>query len=82
MAAQRPGDDQYRAQRGRTERRLEYIGHRILVSIGNPGQSQNAGTVYAVTASRGALGGGAFSEIYGGESVNSGKVESGEKGGC
>jgi hypothetical protein len=61
---------------------FEYIGHTILVSIDNPGVSQNAGTVYAVRASKGALGDGAFSEIYGGESINSGEVASGRNGGC
>jgi hypothetical protein len=53
---------------------FQFIGHTIVVSIDNPGETQNAGTVCAFRASKGVLEDGAFSEMYGGESVNSGKI--------
>ena len=42
----------------------------------------NAGSVFAARASNGTIGNGAFSEIYDGPSIDSGKVVFGAKGGC
>jgi hypothetical protein len=61
---------------------FQLIGHTVVISIDNPGLTENAGTVYATRADKGALTDGAFSEMYGGESVNSGAITFGVKGHC
>ena len=61
---------------------FQIIGGLIMVSIDDGGVSQNAGSVYSATASNGNLGKGAITEIYDGESIDSGKLVFGARGGC
>lgn len=59
------------------------IGHTLVVAIEEQGDSgQNAGLVFTATAAKGTLGKGITVVIYGGESINSGEVAFGAKGGC
>ena len=62
---------------------FQVIGHTVQVAVQFPGGSgQNAGTVISAPARNGSFGSGVFTEIYGGESVDSGKLAFGTKGGC
>jgi hypothetical protein len=62
---------------------FQVIGHTLVVAIEEQGGTgQNAGLVFTATAGKDKFGKGITVVIYGGESINSGEVAFGAKGGC
>jgi hypothetical protein len=61
---------------------FQVIGHAIEVVVQDQGGQEVAGTVVTASANRGSLGNGVFTIVLTGESVDSGKVAFGTKGGC
>jgi len=62
---------------------FQLINHLIVVTIQQPGGSQNAGLVFVAVAGDGTgIGKGAYDQVYGGEAFDSGALAFGTKGGC
>lgn len=67
---------------GQDDGSFALIGKTLLVSIELEGDYMNASTVITARAAGGTIGKGAFTEVYDGPSIDTGKVVFGTKGGC
>jgi hypothetical protein len=61
---------------------FQLIDHILVVTIQQPGGSQNAGLVFIAPVGAGGIGKGAYDQVYGGEAFDSGALVFGTKGGC
>jgi hypothetical protein len=61
---------------------FQVIDHLLIVTIQQPGGSQNAGLVFIGTVDSGAIGKGTYDQVYGGEEFDSGTLTFGANGGC
>jgi hypothetical protein len=61
---------------------FQVVGNEIVVTDESQGLTDNAGLVFVAQARNGKLGKGAFDDVIGGESYDTGTVAFGKKGGC
>jgi hypothetical protein len=61
---------------------FQVINRELFATFQAQGYGQNAGLVFAGSASRGIIGAGFFEDVYGGEDFDSGALAFGAKGGC
>jgi len=69
------------ARNGTLSGTFQFIDHIVLVSIDDEGQTQNASSVYALRTRNSNLGDGGLQEVNGGQTVDSGEVVVGPRGG-